>query len=83
MSVGIEPGYYDVKVIATNVDDPSVKIIYTIEVDILDTAAVSVETRESEQSYIPGDTAQTMTFEVFNNGNLEDSFTMSMDIPTV
>ena len=81
MTVGIEPGFYDVRVIATNVDDPSVKITYTIEVDILDTAAVAVETRESEQSYIPGDIAQTMTFEVNNNGNLDDSFTMSMNIP--
>ena len=81
MTVGIEPGYYDVKVIATNVDDPSIQVSYTIEVDILDTAAVFVETRESEQSYIPGDIAQTMTFEVFNNGNLDDSFSMSMNIP--
>ena len=81
MSVGIEPGYYDISIIATNVDDPSVKITYTIEVDILDTAAVAVENRESEQSYIPGDIAQTMTFEVHNNGNVEDSFNMSMIIP--
>ena len=28
------------KVIATNVDDPSIQVTYTIEVDILDTAAV-------------------------------------------
>ncbi|RJU83162.1 MAG: hypothetical protein DWB99_02975 [Candidatus Poseidoniales archaeon] len=81
MSVGIEPGYYDVKVIATNVADPSVKETYTIQVDILETAAVFVETRESEESYIPGDFARTMTFEVRNDGNLDDSFTMSMDVP--
>ena len=81
MSVGIEPGYYDVKVIATNVADPSVKVTYTIQVDILETAAVFVETRESEESYIPGDFARTMTFEVRNDGNLDDSFAMSMDVP--
>ena len=81
MSIGIEPGFYDVRVIATNVADPSVKITYTIQVDILDTASVFVETRESEESYIPGDLARTMTFEVRNDGNLDDTFTMSMDIP--
>lgn len=81
MSVGIEPGFYDVRVIATNVADPSVKITYTIQVDILDTASVFVETRESEESYIPGDLARTMTFEVRNDGNLDDTFAMSMEIP--
>ena len=81
MSIGIEPGFYDVRVIATNVADPSVKITYTIQVDILDTASVFVETRESEESYIPGDLARTMTFEVRNDGNLDDTFTMSMEIP--
>lgn len=81
MTVGIEPGFYDVRVIATNVDDPSVEITYTIQVDILDTASVFVETRESEESYIPGDLARTMTFEVRNDGNLDDTFAMSMDIP--
>ncbi|MBT5736139.1 MAG: hypothetical protein HOI28_04785, partial [Euryarchaeota archaeon] len=81
MTVGIEPGFYDVKVIATNVADPSVQITYTIEVDILDTASVFVETRESEESYIPGDLARTMTFEVRNDGNLDDTFAMSMDVP--
>ena len=81
MTVGIEPGFYDVKVIATNVADPSVQITYTIQVDILDTASVFVETRESEESYIPGDLARTMTFEVRNDGNLDDTFAMSMDVP--
>ena len=81
MSIGIEPGFYDVKITATNVADPSIKITYTIQVDILDTASVFVETRESEESYIPGGLARTMTFEVRNDGNLDDTFTMSMDIP--
>ena len=81
MSIGIEPGFYDVKVIATNVADPSIKITYTIQVDILNTASVFVETRESEESYIPGDLARTMTFEVRNDGNLDDTFNMSMEIP--
>jgi len=81
MPIGIEPGFYSVQVTAANKTDPTIKTTYTIEVDILDTAAVHVGTTDSEQSYVPGDIAQTMEFEVRNDGNLQDTFSMSMVIP--
>ena len=81
MPVGLTPGIYTVTVRATSVDDPTVSNALTFMVDILDTASVDVSDEETGQSYIPGDPAQTMTFEVRNDGNREDSFAMSFNIP--
>jgi len=53
-----------------------------LTVDILDTAAVHVSDEDADQSYIPGESAQTMSFEVRNDGNSIDRFTMSLDLPT-
>jgi hypothetical protein len=53
----------------------------TINVDVTDTAAVSVSDEDADQSYIPGDDSQSMRFEVTNDGNKPDRFTMSLDIP--
>ena len=36
---------------------------------------------DADQSYIPGESAQTMSFEVRNDGNSIDRFTMSLDLP--
>ena len=81
MPIGLTPGLYSAKVIATNSVDNSIKQEITISVEILDTAAVWVSNEDAEQSYIPGDPAQTMAFEVRNDGNNPDRFTMSLDIP--
>ena len=48
---------------------------------IFETAAVYVETDESDQSFIPGASAQQMEFEVRNDGNVADKFEMSLDVP--
>ena len=81
MPVGIEPGYYTVTVTATSIDDSSVMDAVELIIEIKETAAVFVSNEETGQSYIPGDLPQTMSFEVRNDGNSRDSFTMSLDIP--
>jgi uncharacterized membrane protein len=86
MPVGLSPGLYTAKVIATSIpkiDDPTPTVTkqITINIDVTDTAAVWVSDEDADQSYIPGDVAQSMRFEVRNDGNEADRFTMSMDIP--
>ena len=81
MPVGLSPGLYGVTVTATSVDDASVKRSISLSVEILDTAAVDVSDEDADQSYIPGDPAQTMAFEVRNDGNSPDRFTMTANIP--
>ena len=81
MPIGLSPGLYGLTVKATSVDDPSVFTSISMTVDILDTAAVYVSDEDAEQSYIPGESAQTMKFEVRNDGNSIDRFAMSFDLP--
>ena len=80
MPLGLASQLYSVTVTATSIDDPSVSQSLTLTVDIIDTAAVRVSDEDADQSYIPGDPAQTMAFEVFNDGNSVDRFTMSFDL---
>ena len=82
MPIGLSPGLYGLTVKATSVDDPTVYSSIALTVDILDTAAVEVSDEDADQSYIPGESAQTMSFEVRNDGNSIDRFTMSLDLPT-
>ena len=82
MPVGLSPGLYGVTVTATSVDDPTVKRSISLSVEILDTAAVDVSDEDADQSYIPGDPPQTMAFEVRNDGNSADRFSMSANVPT-
>ena len=81
MPIGLPEGFYEVVVTATNVDDPTLTVNEVIPVEIRKTASVEVETDISDQSYIPGDIAQSMTFEVTNNGNIADTFEMSLNLP--
>ena len=81
MPIGLSPGYYSVTVTATSVDDASVMDSVELIIEILETAAVFVSDEETGQSYIPGDLPQTMSFEVRNDGNNPDSFTMSLNTP--
>ena len=81
MPIGLNPGIYTVTVKATSVDDPTVSDSIDLSIEILETAAVFVSDEETGQSYIPGDLPQTMSFEVRNDGNSDDSFAMSLDIP--
>ena len=81
MPIGLAPGLYGTTVIATNAIDNTVKDQIVISIEILDTAAVWVSDEDAEQSYIPGDPAQTMAFEVRNDGNNPDRFVMSLEIP--
>ena len=82
MPIGLSPGYYSVTVTATSVSDESVSDSVELIVEILETAAVFVSDEETGQSYIPGDLPQTMSFEVRNDGNNPDSFTMSLNAPS-
>ena len=81
MPLGLPEGFYDVTVTATNVNDPSLIVSEVVSIEVKKTASVHVETDISDQSYIPGDLAQSMTFEVTNNGNIQDSFEMSLNLP--
>ena len=81
MPLGLPEGFYDVTVTATNVNDPSLTVSEVVSIEVKKTASVHVETDISDQSYIPGDLAQSMTFEVTNNGNIQDSFEMSLNLP--
>ena len=86
MPVGLAPGLYTARITATTVPKdpvvaPTITKQITINVDVIDTSAVDIPDEESEQSYIPGGDAQSMRFEVRNNGNQDDRFTMSMEIP--
>ena len=81
MPLGLASQLYTVTVTATSVDDPSISQSITLTVDIIDTAAVRVSDEDADQSYIPGQSAQTMAFEVFNDGNSVDRFTMSFELP--
>ena len=82
MPVGLTPALYNVKVIATNVNDTSVSTSIDISVEILETAAVDVSDEDTGQSYIPGDPPQFMEFEVRNDGNIADRFDVSLNLPT-
>ena len=81
MPVGLAPGLYTARVTATSLDDPTVSKQLTINVDVTDTSAVFVSDEDADQSYIPGSDAQSMRFEVRNDGNQDDRFAMTMDIP--
>ncbi len=81
MPIGLSPGYYSVTITATSVDDASVFDSVELIIEIQETAAVFVSDEETGQSYIPGDLPQTMSFEVRNDGNNPDSFSMALNIP--
>tara|TARA_B100000212_G_scaffold93130_2_gene68404 strand:+ start:9943 stop:13200 length:3258 start_codon:yes stop_codon:yes gene_type:complete len=81
MPVGLAPGLYTAKIIATSVDDNTITKQITINVDVEDTSAVSVSDEDADQSYLPGGDAQSMRFMVTNDGNQEDRFEMSLDLP--
>lgn len=82
MDRGLDPGVYTVTIKATSADDISVWNKTVIQVEILDTAAVSVLDKQSEQSYIPGGDEDQMKFNLTNDGNNPDRFNMSLNVPT-
>ena len=82
MPIGLNPGLYSFTVKATSVDDPTVSDSISMTIDILDTAATYVSDEDADDSYIPGESPQTMTFEVRNDGNSVDRFAMSLELPT-
>jgi uncharacterized membrane protein len=82
MPVGLMPGLYTARVTATSLDDATLNEQITINIDVIDTAAVNVSDEFTDQSYVPGDPVeQSMRFEVRNDGNQADRFVMSLDIP--
>ncbi len=81
MPIGLSPGLYTVTVAATSTDNPSIRAQVIVNVDVIETAAVRVLDALSDQSFIPGDPAQSMEFNITNTGNLPDRFSMSLNIP--
>ena len=82
MPVGLMPGLYTARITATSHDDATINEQITINIDVIDTAAVNVSDEFTDQSYQPGDPVeQSMRFEVRNDGNNADRFVMSLDIP--
>ena len=81
MPVGLAPGLYTARITATSVVDPTVTKQVTINVDVEDTSAVSVSDEDADQSFLPGGDAQSMRFMVTNDGNQDDRFTMSLELP--
>ena len=81
MPVGLSPGLYTASITATSVDDPTVSKSITINIDVEDTSAVSVSDEDADQSFLPGGLPQSMRFEVRNDGNQDDRFDMSLDLP--
>ncbi|MDB2542113.1 hypothetical protein N9X31_01650, partial [Candidatus Poseidoniales archaeon] len=82
MPVGLSPGLYYLDVIATNVDDSLISVSHRINVEILDTAALTVSDESSDQSFLPGsmDTSDR-SFTITNYGNREDRFTITLSAP--
>ena len=81
MPVGLSPGLYTASITATSINDPTVSKEITINVDVEDTSAVWVSDENADQSFLPGGESQSMRFEVRNDGNQEDRFTMSLELP--
>ena len=81
MPVGLSPGLYTASITATSINDPTVSKEITINVDVEDTSAVWVSDEDADQSFLPGGESQSMRFEVRNDGNQEDRFAMSLDLP--
>ena len=81
MPVGLEPGIYVTTLKVINTEDSLVRVNQVITIEILDTAAVFVTDEDADQSYIPGDIAQSMEFEIRNDGNQPDRFAVTLDVP--
>ena len=81
MPIGLAPGLYTVTVAAISIDNPSIRAHVIISVDVVDTAAVRVLEAFPDQTFIPGDPAQSMEFNITNTGNLPDRFSMTLNIP--
>ncbi|CAI8165893.1 MAG: Uncharacterised protein [Methanobacteriota archaeon] len=82
MPVGLVPGLYTARITANSLDDTLVSKQLTINIEVTDTSAVNVSDQFTDQSFVPGDSAeQSMRFEVRNDGNQADRFVMSLDIP--
>ena len=81
MPVGLEPGIYVTTLKVINTEDSLVRVNQVITIEILDTAAVFVTDENADQSYIPGDIAQSMEFEIRNDGNQPDRFAVTLDVP--
>ena len=87
MPIGLSPGLYTASITATSIPDPesedqtTVSKTITINIDVEDTSAVWVSDEEADQSFLPGAEPQSMRFQVRNDGNQEDRFSMSLDLP--
>ena len=87
MPIGLSPGLYTASITATSIPDPesedqtTVSKTITINVDVEDTSAVWVSDEDADQSFLPGAEPQSMRFQVRNDGNQEDRFAMSLDLP--
>ena len=81
MPVGLQPGIYVATLNVINTEDALIRTSQVITIEILDTAAVFVSDEDADQSYIPGDIAQSMEFEIRNDGNQPDRFAVTLQVP--
>jgi len=88
MERGLEPGMYTVTIEANSIiennedDHNSARNQTVIQIEVLDTAAVTVLDKESDQSYIPGGGENQVKFNITNDGNRADKFTMTLNVPS-
>ena len=79
MPLYLAPGLYSVSIRVVSQNDPSVWDSVTISVTVEETAGAVVYSDNPEQSYIPGDDADSVRFEIRNEGNSADRFTLVLE----
>ena len=75
----LSPGLYSATVRVISQDDISVWDSTTISVTVEETAGSEVMADTPEQSYVPGGAADSVRFEIRNDGNEIDSFSLSLE----
>jgi len=79
MPLYLSPGLYSTTIRVVSQNDVSVWDSVTISVTVEDTAGAVVFSDNPEQSYIPGDDADSVRFEIRNDGNSVDRFNLTIE----
>jgi len=81
MPYGLAPGQYSARVDVSSENEASTSDSVIINLQVLPTSIPWVSSEEIEESYIPGESAKSIKFEIRNDGNEADRFNLSLDIP--
>jgi len=79
MPLYLPPGLYSATIRVVSQNDASVWDSVTISVTVEETAGATVYSDNPEQSYIPGDDADSVRFEIRNEGNSVDRFNLAIE----